>query len=119
MLEELAAQGLQSDRRFAAAFVRSRRDRGQGPLRIEADLRQRGVEAALVESSLDSAGFEDGDEEQRQGADWEALARVVRCKRFGDEIPGGFDERARQARFLRSRGFTEAQIRAAFSSEEE
>lgn len=117
VLADLASEGLQSDRRFATAFVRSRRERGQGPLRIEADLRQRGVEAGLIESSLDG-DVDDGSEEE-QGSDWAALARAVRRKRFGEEIPGDIDERARQARFLRSRGFTEGQIRAAFSSEDD
>lgn len=117
VLTALASEGLQSDRRFATAFVRSRRERGQGPLRIEADLRQRGVEAGLIGSSLDG-DVDDGSEEE-QGSDWAALARAVRRKRFGEEIPGDINERARQARFLRSRGFTEAQIRAAFSSEDD
>ncbi|MDR2877548.1 MAG: recombination regulator RecX [Chromatiales bacterium] len=120
VLAELAAQGLQSDQRFAQAFVRSRRTRGQGPLRIEADLRQRGVESELIESSLDGAEDGVGDSsEEEQYADWEKLARAVRRKRFGDEIPRDINERARQARFLRSRGFTEAQTRAAFSAQDE
>jgi regulatory protein len=101
-LERLCAEGLLSDARFAEAYVHAHRLRGQGPLRIEADLRERAVAAEAIEACVDP----------RDGA-WSELAQAVRSKRFGSAIPQEFDERARQARFLRYRGFTEAQIRKA------
>lgn len=104
------SEGLLSERRFTESFVRSRLNRGQGPLRIEADLRQRGVAAELIEQYLAGQGEESG---------WSGTARAARRKRFGDEVPGDLSERARQARFLRSRGFTERQIRAAFADDDE
>lgn len=111
LIDALTGEGLLSDRRFTETFVRSRLNRGQGPLRIEADLRQRGVDAELIERYLVGAGDE--------ASDWGETARAARRKRFGDEVPEDFSERARQARFLRSRGFTERQIRDAFADDEE
>jgi len=104
-LGRLHDEGLLSDERFVEAFVHGRRLRGQGPLRIIAELRERAVPAALVESCVD-----------RREVAWAGVARDARRKRFGDEAPVDVAERARQARFLRYRGFTEDQIRAAFSS---
>jgi len=42
VLQRLADEGLQSDRRFVESFVQSRINQGKGPLRIHADLGQRG-----------------------------------------------------------------------------
>jgi len=100
VLDDLAAAGLQSDRRYAESFVRSRIERGQGPLRIRKELRQRGVEAALAEQALAEAEV-----------DWDARLRDVHRKRFGSTPPADRREQARQARFLAQRGFPDAAIR--------
>jgi regulatory protein len=107
-VEALDAEGLLSDRRFTEEFIRGRFNRGSGPRKIEAELGQRGVGDALVEELLDA-----------RDAEWKRLARDVRRRRFGDEIPKDFKERARQKRFLQGRGFTHEQIRAALGDDEE
>ena len=104
-LRQLADDGLQSDRRFVESFVQSRISQGKGPLRIHADLGQRGVAAGLVEEVLAEAG-----------EDWVALARSARLKKFGRSRPADFKDRARQMRFLQYRGFEPDQIQAAVSS---
>ena len=101
----LVEDGLQSDARFAEAFVRSRINQGKGPARIRADLRERGLEGGAVELALEEA-----DE------DWYALARDVRLKKFGPDTPSEFREKAKQMRFLQSRGFEPDQIQAAVSA---
>lgn len=106
-VEDLARQGLVSDARFAEAFIRSRIERGGGPLRIRRDLEARGVEGPIVERLLDP------DDEA-----WEARARGAREKRFGAAPPGGGSEAARQARFLQGRGFTRRQVRRAIDGSE-
>ena len=108
MIGDLIREGLLSDARFAEAFTRARCERGQGPLRIEAGLRERGVDGGLIDECLRGGG----------APDWPALARAARCRRFGEEVPADFPERARQARFLRMRGFTEGQLRDALASDE-
>ena len=108
VLQRLAEEGLQSDRRFVEAFVQSRINQGKGPLRIHADLGQRGIAAGLIDEVLAEA-----DE------DWCALARAIRKKKFGPSQPVEFRERARQMRFLQYRGFEPDQIQAAVSSFED
>ena len=49
VVTELACQGLQSDRRFVEAFVRSRLGRGQGERKIRADLYARGIDDATAD----------------------------------------------------------------------
>jgi regulatory protein len=107
-VEKLAQEGLQSDRRFVESFVQSRIRQGKGPLRIHADLGQRGVAAGLVDEVL-----------AQVGEDWYALAREARVKKFGPSRPAEFRDKARQMRFLQYRGFEPDQIQAAVSSFEE
>ncbi len=101
-VEKLASEGLVSDERFAEAFVAARIRKGQGPVRIRAELKKRGVGAELVQLHVYDAGH-----------DWVALARDVRRKKFGDPLPADFKEKARQMRFLEYRGFFSEQIQAA------
>ena len=53
VLGALQRGGLLSDVRFAEAFVHSRIERGQGPAKIRAGLRERGVAGELVDDALD------------------------------------------------------------------
>lgn len=98
-LSSLEEQGYLSDARFAEAYARVRSERGYGPMRIRAELRERGVEDAVIEACLDA----------HRDAWLTQLARV-RQKRFGRAANVG--ERARQVRFFQARGFTAEQIRA-------
>ena len=108
VLQRLAQEGLQSDRRFVEAFVQSRINQGKGPLRIHADLGQRGIASGLIEDVLEESG-----------EDWRALARETREKKFGRSQPVEFRDKARQMRFLQYRGFEPDQIQAAVSSFED
>jgi len=101
-VEKLASEGLVSDERFAEALVAVRIRKGQGPVRIRAELKKRGVGAELVQLHVYDAGH-----------DWIALARDVRCKKFGVTVPAEFKDKAKQMRFLEYRGFYNEQIRAA------
>lgn len=98
---ELTAAKALDDARYAESYVAYHGGRGEGPLRISAQLRRLGVADALIETAL--AG----------GPDWRALARRVRQRRFGVQPPSGWPEKARQARFLQYRGFSADHIRAA------
>jgi len=83
-----------SDVRFAEGFVRVRAERGQGPLRIRAELRERGVADALADEVLtETADY------------WLERARAARRKRFGPAAPVERGEWNRQARFLAQRGY--------------
>jgi len=102
VVEALVAERLLSETRFVEQFIRQHAGRGHGPVRIRAELRERGAAQDEIEAGLESAS-----------EDWVALARDVRRRRFGVSPPGDYAERARQARFLQYRGFTTEQIRAA------
>jgi regulatory protein len=103
-LDALAAQRLQSDERFAEAYVTARSGRGFGPVRISLELKERGIPGALREATC----------EPRAEA-WVRRACRARAKRFGEGLPLDRRERARQVRFLTARGFTAEQVAAALA----
>ena len=104
-LTRLREEGLQDDRRFVENFVQSRVNQGKGPVRIQADLGQRGLEPGLIDQVL-----------QETEEDWFTLAREVRERKFGPSLPADFKEKARQMRFLQYRGFEQAHIQSAVSA---
>ncbi len=104
----LTSEGLQSDRRFAESFVQSRVSQGKGPVRIRQDLSQRGIHPGAVDLAIEEAG-----------ADWYALAREIRHKKFGSGRPAEFKDKAKQMRFLQYRGFEPDHIQSAFSADSE
>ena len=91
VVTELACQGLQSDRRFVEAFVRSRLGRGQGERKIRADLYARGIDDATADPFMVDIS-------------WIEIATEALHKRF-PEPPTDRDEWTRRARFLTGRGF--------------
>ncbi|MHA7815526.1 MAG: regulatory protein RecX [Pseudohaliea sp.] len=93
-LAQLARDGLQSDVRFAEAYVRQRSERGYGPLRLVRELRERGVDSVLADRAVAGAD-----------CDWSRLARRVAEKKFGPAPPEDRKELARRLRFLHYRGF--------------
>jgi len=94
VLDGLARRRLQSDERYAEQYAEQRAARGYGPLRIRAELRERGIDAVVIDEWLD----------ERDPVWRERLAEVAR-KRFGATGPADFRERGRRARFLEYRGF--------------
>ncbi len=100
VVADLAEAGLQSDARCAEILVHSRIQRGHGPLRIRADLRDAGIAGELVQTLLEAE--EDG---------WPDRLRALAERRFGSEPPEDARAWGRRARFLASRGFPEAMVR--------
>jgi regulatory protein len=106
-IDTLLDDGLLSDSRFAEAFIHSRLQRGSGPQKIRAELRQRGISEDLI--SLGMEAVEDV---------WRLRVREVREKKFGSARPRDFRERNRQMRFLQQRGFTKDQIYSVFRDDD-
>jgi regulatory protein len=101
----LCSKHLVSDDRFVASFVHHHASRGQGPVRIRAELRQHGIADGAIDEAV-----------RTTEPDWTRLAGQVRARKFGSGRPATLAERAKQARFLQYRGFTAEQIRTAFQS---
>ena len=100
MLDELGEQGLQSDRRYAEAFVRSRLGRRQGPVRIRGELKQRGVATTLIDAVISEADV-----------DW--LEHAVAALRKKQLDLHQLASRAKAQRFLAQRGFSGEHARHA------
>lgn len=106
-IARLQQERLQSDARYAESYVRMRSGKGCGPLRIRAELAERGVGDEFIEPPLDELAGQ-----------WPELAERARRKRFGSKLPKDFAERARQARFLQYRGFASEHFRKVFNGDE-
>lgn len=94
VLDEIKQEGLQSDERFAESFVRSRVQRGQGPVKIRYDLRQKGIPGDLIDASLEA--FDDR---------WMSLAKDLVNGKYGGESATDQKEKQRRMRFVMQRGF--------------
>ena len=92
LLDEFEEKNWLSDRRFAESYVADHRARA-GSVKLAYDLRQRGVSDAIIEDVLSK----NRDSELER-------AREVWQKKFGT-APTDSTEKARQIRFLQSRGF--------------
>lgn len=94
VLDDLEREGWQSDARFVQSFQRVKATK-QGSALIAQGLRQKGVDPELITQTLDQLKATEFDR-----------ARAVWDKKFG-KVGVSHDpkEKARQARFLASRGF--------------
>jgi regulatory protein len=105
VIAHLTAGRILDDARFAAQYVAYHAQRGRGPRRIARDLGDRGVAPEHIEAAVTA------------GADWVALAREVRIRRFGAMPAQTWAEKARQGRFLQYRGFSSDHIRLALGAD--
>lgn len=106
VLAELAAEGLQSDTRFASHFVAQRCARGVGPVRVRAELEQRGLDRDVIAQHLD-----------RDAACWREALQALVAKRYGSGPVSDRREWQRRARFLAGRGYASDMIRGVLRGE--
>lgn len=109
VLARLVAERLQSDERFAEVYLRQRSEKGYGPQRIAAELRERGIDDQLISSQLRQA-------EAEGEIDWFERADAVYAKKYGRRPIEDIKERAKRLRFMQYRGFTHEQIAAAIDA---
>jgi regulatory protein len=103
-VQKLSNEGLQSDQRFAEAFIRSRVQKGHGPAKIRFDLSQRRVNGVNVDQI-----FQDLD------VNWYDQIEAVVLKKFGSMCFDDKSQRDKAVRFLMSRGFVSSDIFAVLS----
>ena len=92
LLDDLTARGWLSDERAATQLVHAKRSRF-GTQRITHELRQKGIAEELISAALPAL----------KESELEAVRQVWQ-KKFG-ALPQDAKEKAKQARFLQSRGF--------------
>ncbi|RLA25098.1 MAG: regulatory protein RecX [Gammaproteobacteria bacterium] len=103
VIDELIEQGLQSDARFAESYARSRVHKGFGPLRIQAELQQRGVGDCPFDMAVeDIAGS------------WSLLLEQVYSKKYAVAACLDNKEKLQRSRFLQQRGFPNEMVRRLF-----
>ena len=107
-LQRLIEKGLQSDERFTQAYIESRHQRGHGPFKIAAELKQRGVDEALVEQLINSEDF-----------DWFEHALQVYQKKYAGKPFTDYKDQAKRSRFLQQRGFSSEHIQYAIEASAE
>ena len=105
-LDSLEHDGLLSDLRFSEQYLEARRGKGYGPLRIRRELRERGVVDGLANHTAAPSD-----------PAWRERADAARRRKFGDDLPREYRDRARQARFLEYRGFTHEQVQHALDAD--
>ena len=110
-LADLESGRVIDDKRYGDNVVAARARRGQGPARIRNELRRAGLDPEVVQTTMDRA--------REDGPDFLAMARATRARKFGTELPKDRKERARQARFLQYRGFSNDHIRAVLEGDPE
>ncbi len=104
ILQQLLADKLLDESRFTECFIRSRINKGSGPVKIRHELMNRGISSELTDDYLDNS-YEF----------WQQHIEAVRDKRFGSQYPKDYKEQSRQSRFLYQRGFSGELIRRLFN----
>ncbi len=100
VINELQAAGWQDERRFTESFIRSHHSRGQGPVKIRFELRQKGIDDTLIEEVMLNLDL-----------DWIALAKQIYRRKYGQRPIPDRNEYGRRYRFMAQRGFEMEQIR--------
>jgi regulatory protein len=104
VLARLAAQGALDEARLAETYIAERAGKGFGPLRIRAELREKGLTDATIAHVLDTRDDE-----------WPARLEQAHTRRFGQTPPTDQADYGRRGRFLEQRGFPTELIRRHLS----
>ena len=101
-LDKLNKQDFQNDARFAAALARSRASAGYGPSRIRAELGTHALSRDDIATALEACE-----------RDWDASAREIIARRYGNKDLGDANVRRKAVDFLLRRGFEQKSAFAA------
>lgn len=93
VLDQLTEDNLLSEHRYLESYIRSRANNGYGPLRIQQELMERGLNKADITQALQEAGY-----------DWQEQLEELWQRKFGSS-PKDAKEKAKQGRFLLYKGF--------------
>jgi regulatory protein len=98
-IERLLRDNLVSDQRFSESMINSRLNRGNGPVKVRYELRNKGVAEHIIENVMDELN-----------PDWHlSLINLIK-KKYAGQLSGTPVERVKQVKFLASRGFSHDMI---------
>jgi regulatory protein len=109
VIDDLLEKKYLSDERFTESYIRARGNRGFGPVKIKAELKNKGVSNNLIQDYLDPGS-----------AIWFDNAQTQYQKKYGDTPISDYSAWSKRARFMQSRGFNMEQIQVTvpqFSSD--
>lgn len=92
LVDELARENYQSDKRVAEMTVRSQIRKGKGPNRIKLALNAKSINKELAKEDMDDV-------------DWYEQAYELKVKKYGVAVATDAKLKAKQIRFLQYRGF--------------
>lgn len=92
LVDELARENYQSDKRVAEMTVRSQIRKGKGPNRIKLALNAKSIDKDLAKDDM-------------QDVDWYEQAYQLKVKKYGVDVATDPKIKAKQIRFLQYRGF--------------
>ncbi len=107
VLNDLKQTEFLNEDRFVENYISFRSKKGFGPLRIQAELFDKGIAEQMIDHHL-----------KITDNTWLAEVRKVWQKRFKNQWPTDYKTRAQHMRFLQLRGFTNEQIESVFNSDE-
>jgi regulatory protein len=105
VLKDLNDEDLLSDVRFAEAMLSHGAFKGQGPRKIRNDLAKKSLPAQYINAAFEACEI-----------DWFQLAKEVRVKKYGNSHPEEWKVKAKQMRFMQTRGFEIEHINHSFTS---
>ena len=100
VLDDLEQRGLLSDERFTENYVEQRSRKGYGPLRIRAELSERGIGHDAAARWLDEGPY-----------DWNKILEQAAERKFGETAASDMRALAKRGRFLEQRGFPLSLVR--------
>lgn len=107
ILNRLEEAGYQSDLRFSESFLRSRINRGLGKMRIERELKEKGIQQDLIEQCFQA------------DTDWFELAYESGLRKFHSLDLSDYKEKQKAFRYLAYRGFSMEHIHFAVENYQE
>jgi regulatory protein len=101
LLAQLVNENLLSDERFAEAFIRSRMNKGYGPVKISYELTLKGISNAIIAYNI-----------QLNDENWFASIQKAWNKKFSGTESKSSQDKIKQFRYLYQRGFNSDQIKS-------
>jgi regulatory protein len=104
-IEQFKKKNIQSDSRFADSLIRGRARKGQGEVRIRAELNEHKISADTYLPIFAELEI-----------DWFELAQRVLAKKYKTPALDDWKEKQKRQRFLQYRGFSMEQIKFAMET---